>query len=158
MFELKITNSSFIKPGWSWTFNARSLSDNSTTEPLPEEDLSEVKVNRLSRWQHLQQFYQHFWKRWSKKYLNQLQQSVKWRIAKRNLQRNDLVILKEENTHPGRIENLHFGQDGKSRVVTMKTQNGTYIRPISKLVLILEEDEWLKTYHIVALSFEHFFF
>ena len=51
------------------------------------------------------------------------------------------MILKEENTHPGRIENLHFGQDGKSRVVTVKTQNGTYIRPISKLVLILEEDE-----------------
>jgi len=112
---------------------------------LPEEDLSEVKVNRLSRWQHLQQLHQHFWKRWSKEYLNQLQQRVKWRIPKRNLQRNDLVILKEENTPPakwvlGRVENLHFGQDGKCRVATVKTQNGTYVRPISKLVLILEDE------------------
>ncbi|KXJ07266.1 hypothetical protein AC249_AIPGENE26022 [Exaiptasia diaphana] len=85
---------------------------------LPEEDLSEVK----------------------------LQQRVKWRKEKRNLQKNDLVILKEENTPPakwvlGRVEDLHFGQDGKCRVVTVKTQNGTYTRPISKLVLILEEDE-----------------
>ena len=61
--------------------------------------------------------------------------------SKKKFTENDLVILKEENTHPGRIENLHFGQDGKSRVVTVKTQNGTYVRPISKLVLILEEDE-----------------
>ncbi|XP_020913427.1 uncharacterized protein LOC110251106 [Exaiptasia diaphana] len=113
---------------------------------LPEEDLSEVKVNRLNRWQHLKQLHQHFWKRWSKEYLNQLQQRVKWRKEKRNLQKNDLVILKEENTPPakwvlGRVEDLHFGQDGKCRVVTVKTQNGTYTRPISKLVLILEEDE-----------------
>jgi len=52
---------------------------------LPEEDLTDVKVNRLHRWQHLQQLHQQFWRRWSKEYLNQLQQRVKWRREQRNI-------------------------------------------------------------------------
>ena len=113
---------------------------------LPEEDLSDVPVNRLNRWQHLQHLHQNFWKRWAKEYLHQLQQRVKWQKKKRNLKKDDLVVLKEENLPPtkwvlGRVENLHYGQDGFCRVVNVKTQTGTYVRPISKLVLLLAEDE-----------------
>ena len=39
---------------------------------LPELDVTGVKVNRLNRWQHLQQLHQHFWKRWSAEYLSSL--------------------------------------------------------------------------------------
>jgi hypothetical protein len=32
---------------------------------LPDIDLTDLKVNHLNRWQHVQSLHQHFWKRWS---------------------------------------------------------------------------------------------
>uniref|UniRef100_V5GQ81 DUF5641 domain-containing protein n=1 Tax=Anoplophora glabripennis TaxID=217634 RepID=V5GQ81_ANOGL len=40
---------------------------------LPQEDVSNLQSNRLSRYQHLTQMIQHFWTRWSKDYLSSLQ-------------------------------------------------------------------------------------
>lgn len=37
---------------------------------LPEQDLRKLPENRLSRFQHLQQFQQHFWQRWQREYEN----------------------------------------------------------------------------------------
>ena len=110
---------------------------------LPERDVSDVKVNRLNRWQHLQQLHQHFWKRWSSEYLSRLQQRPKWMKKRRNLQIDDLVILKEDNLPPsrwamGRVIQLHPGADGVIRVVTLRTATGLFKRPIVKLVLLLE--------------------
>ena len=39
---------------------------------LPESEYTEVPINRLSVWEHIQCMKGHFWKRWSKEYLNQL--------------------------------------------------------------------------------------
>ena len=113
---------------------------------LPEYDVSDVKVNRLNRWQHLQQLHQHFWKRWNSEYLLSLQQRPKWRKERRNLMINDLVVLKDENMQPtkwlmGRVKEVHEGKDGRCRVVTVKTTNGVLKRPITKLVLLLGQDE-----------------
>jgi hypothetical protein len=44
---------------------------------VPEPDLRDIKQNRLSRWEQVQQISQHFWKRWSTEYLSSLQQSFK---------------------------------------------------------------------------------
>lgn len=35
----------------------------------PEQNVKEIPVNRLARWQHVEQFQQHFWSRWQKEYL-----------------------------------------------------------------------------------------
>ncbi|KAL4113825.1 hypothetical protein QTP88_017393 [Uroleucon formosanum] len=40
---------------------------------VPEENITEVPMNRLTRWQLLQQLHQSFWKRWAQEYLNTLQ-------------------------------------------------------------------------------------
>lgn len=45
----------------------------------PEPDLQEVALNRLSRWQHVEQIKQHFWTRWQKEYLSTCQQRSKWK-------------------------------------------------------------------------------
>jgi hypothetical protein len=45
-----------------------------TLTTLPSLDLTNVKSNRLSRWQQLQQQTQHFWQWWSADYLQELQQ------------------------------------------------------------------------------------
>ncbi|KAK2578857.1 hypothetical protein KPH14_012604 [Odynerus spinipes] len=46
----------------------------STLEP----SLENIQENRLSRWQRIEQLRNHFWTRWSKEYLHQLQQRPKW--------------------------------------------------------------------------------
>ena len=52
---------------------------------LPNKDLSSVPANRLKHWQSLEQKSQIFWKKWSREYLNTLQQRSKWRQIKNNL-------------------------------------------------------------------------
>ena len=39
---------------------------------LPDQDVTEIKINRMSAWQGIQFVKQHFWKRWSKEYLHEL--------------------------------------------------------------------------------------
>jgi len=45
---------------------------------LPTIDYTNVKCNRLSRWQTYQQELQQFWQRWSSDYLQSLQQRQRW--------------------------------------------------------------------------------
>lgn len=67
---------------------------------IPENDLREIKINRLGRYQLIQQMFQHFWQRWNKKYLQQLQQRNKWYKSIGAIRENDLVIIREENLPP----------------------------------------------------------
>lgn len=109
---------------------------------IPQQDVRQVPINRLSRWQRINQIYQHFWKRWSSEYLQQLQQRTKWRYSKGlQLAVGDMVMLREDDSSPlkwavGRIESIHPGTDGIARVVSIKTTKGTYKRPITKLCIL----------------------
>jgi hypothetical protein len=49
------------------------------TAPL-EPDLTELKINRLSRHQLLERLRHHFWKRWRTEYLSYLQSRTKWAL------------------------------------------------------------------------------
>jgi hypothetical protein len=66
---------------------------------LPSIDLTNVKCNRLSRWQTYQQRLQQFWQSWSSDYLQSLQQRQRW-LTSPNLRPGDLVPLKEDHTSP----------------------------------------------------------
>ncbi|XP_055910832.1 uncharacterized protein LOC129945200 [Eupeodes corollae] len=110
-------------------------------EPLtavPEPSYLDIPTNRLSHWQHLQSMVQGFWKRWHAEYITSLQERPKWQRKELNLNIGDLVIIREPNLPPtrwilGRIAAVHPGSDDQIRVVTVKTANGTYLRPITKL-------------------------
>lgn len=98
-------------------------------------------INLPTRWQLIQALNKGFWKAWSKDYLQQLQNRTKWRVPCKNLQVGDVVLVKEDNTPPGkwalgRIQELYPGQDGHVRVVTLKVQNNNIKRPVNKLVLL----------------------
>jgi hypothetical protein len=115
------------------------------TAPL-EHDLTEIKVNRLSRWQLIQQLRQHFWKRWQREYVSQLQQRTKWKSATKTIQPGNLVILVEENLAPlcwslGRVQETYPGKDGVVRVINIKTNKGTYIRTVSKVYVLPISDQ-----------------
>lgn len=77
------------------------------------------------------------WQRWHKEYLTSLNARSKWRRRQPNLQEGELVILKVDNCPPahwplGRIEAVHPGSDGLVRSVTVRTERGTYRRPVVK--------------------------
>lgn len=114
---------------------------NASLLSIPEYDFTNTSSNHLSTWQHIQKMKQHFWKRWSKEYLNELQRCAKWiSNESHSIGVGDLVILKEDDTPPlhwitGRvIATTHPGDDGIVRVVTVKTANSICKRCIKKLV------------------------
>lgn len=113
---------------------------------VPEPNFLQIPVNRLSRWQLLQQKLQSFWKRWSVEYLHHLQQRQKWRTSERNLKVGDLVIIKDDNVPPGkwalgRVTEVHPGADDKVRVASVRQHNTISKRPIVKLILLPHPDE-----------------
>ncbi|UYV67052.1 hypothetical protein LAZ67_4003764 [Cordylochernes scorpioides] len=84
---------------------------------------------------------QHLWKRWSKDYLNGLQQRNKWKTISPNVDINTLVLIKEKRMPPARwlmdrVVETHPGKDGLVRVVSVRTSVGVLQRPLVKLVLL----------------------
>lgn len=109
---------------------------------IPEKDISKSTVNFVKRYQHLQLMRQHFWKRWVKEYLHQLQTRNKWQFDNDSkMHIGSLVLIKEDNVPPmvwplGRIVEFHSGKDLITRVVSVKTKNGIVKRAVSKLSLL----------------------
>lgn len=111
----------------------------------PERDITHIPETRLSLYQKISQIKQVFWKRWSVEYLNRLQNRPKWFRPTRNFALNDLVLLKEDNTPPliwplARIIEVMPSTDGKVRVVRLQTGKDSYVRPITKICLLPNQD------------------
>ncbi|XP_072375598.1 uncharacterized protein [Diabrotica undecimpunctata] len=104
----------------------------------PEPDITDLPTGRLSRFQLLEQMRQNFWRRWSKEYISELQQRVKWKKTQRTLSQGSIVIVKEDNINPlkwrlGRVLELHPGKDGICRVASIRTATGVIRRAFSKI-------------------------
>ncbi|XP_073995272.1 uncharacterized protein [Rhodnius prolixus] len=113
---------------------------------LPEATLTDVPLNHLTRWQYLRERVQHFWSRWQKEYLQTLQQRTKWITTTTNLKVGDMVLLKDLHTWPlqwplARVISIHPGPDGIVRVATVKTAQGVYKRPVTKLAPLPQLNE-----------------
>ncbi|XP_055711546.1 uncharacterized protein LOC129806797 [Phlebotomus papatasi] len=107
-----------------------------TLPPGPE--LMDMNPNRLSRWNLLQRFVQHFWRRWHQEYITTLQNRPKWCTSTKNLEIGDLVLVREPNMRlsswkMARIIATHPGRDNVVRVVTIKTQEGMQKRAVNTL-------------------------
>ncbi|XP_036146422.1 uncharacterized protein LOC118646820 [Monomorium pharaonis] len=112
---------------------------------LPDPDISDVKINRLDRWEMIQRSVQEFWRRWAAEYVANLQSRVKWKTRQENLRVNDLVLLKEDNLPPlkwklGRIIEVHTGPDALVRVATIRTTDGLVKRTTAKLCKLPLDD------------------
>ncbi|XP_055714396.1 uncharacterized protein LOC129808634 [Phlebotomus papatasi] len=105
----------------------------------PDPNLLEIPENRLSMWQRCQARAQDFARKWRMEYLNTLQQRSKWRCAQDNLKAGVVVLLLDETQKEGckwilgKIVEVHPGQDGFVRVVSVRTEKGLYKRPITKI-------------------------
>lgn len=114
-------------------------------EPLssvPEPSYLEVKENLLDKYQAIQKKLQHFWIRWSREYITELQTRSKWRVTfQEQLIPGALVLVKENDLPPlkwlmGRVTGVFPGADGIVRTASIKTLNGLYQRPVAKLCVL----------------------
>ncbi|XP_050340580.1 uncharacterized protein LOC126766984 [Bactrocera neohumeralis] len=142
--------------------NSRPISpisdDSSNLEPLTpghfligtplltpaEPNLEDANLSIVNRWQKLKILYQHICKRWKEEYLKELHKRYKWKYPQRNIEVNDLVVIRNENISPnewklGRIQKVFPGLDNKTRVVEIRTAQGTITRPITKIVILNTE-------------------
>jgi hypothetical protein len=103
----------------------------------PQHDVKDVPTTRLSRYQALEKLRQHFWTRWSKEYLHQLQRG-KWHKTRQPPPLGHLFLLREDNLPPqhwmmGRISEYHTDADGITRAVSVKTVRGVVKRALVKV-------------------------
>ena len=66
----------------------------------------------------------------------------KWKRPSDNLCIGDVVVLKEDNLIPSqwpiaKIVKVNTGADELTRVVVLKTKDGTYTRPVTKVAVLL---------------------
>ena len=97
------------------------------------------------RWRQVQYLADQFWLRWKKEYFLCLQKREKWLKKERNVQIGDIVLMidmcKTRAHWPlGRVVKVTEAKDGLIRSVTVSKGRKEYIRPISKLIMILENN------------------
>ena len=103
---------------------------------LPEEP------RLLKRWNQCQSVIQHFWRRWSREYLNTLQSRTKWQQTQPNLRPGDIVIVKEDRVFAchwplAKVIETYPGEDGLVRVAKIQAATGgPKKRPVAKLALL----------------------
>ncbi|GFV63771.1 integrase catalytic domain-containing protein [Trichonephila clavipes] len=112
-----------------------SISEPNLLDKTEKHTFSVAKINKNSST---------YLDKWSRDYLNNLQQRNKWQFHKDNVKLNITVLIKDDNLPVnkwslGRITKLVPGTDGKVRVVEIKTNKGNIKRSIGKVcVLSLE--------------------
>ncbi|XP_044014015.1 uncharacterized protein LOC122856410 [Aphidius gifuensis] len=67
---------------------------------IRDHDYNNIPMNRLSRWQLIEQIKQEFWQRWHNEYLNEMINRSKWNKDNNNIEIGDVVLLKEDNIPP----------------------------------------------------------
>ncbi|XP_041455129.1 uncharacterized protein LOC121407938 [Lytechinus variegatus] len=102
-------------------------------------------VYARKRWRQMQHLSDLFWKRWLREYLPALQQRQRWQQPERNLQIGDVVLIADEMAPRcswlmGRVLETHPDKQGYVRSVKVKTATSTFIRPVTKLCLLLEQE------------------
>lgn len=108
-------------------------------------DMTSKDMYCKRRWRHIQYLADLFWKRWRHEYLLTLQERQKWHVKGRNLSVGDVVLIIDENVPRchwplGRVDHVKLSQDGLVRSVTLKCGNSVLNRPVSKLILLYEND------------------
>jgi hypothetical protein len=107
----------------------------------PPGTFQDADVYSRMRWRRIQYLAQVFWSRWRKEFLFLCQARSKWTDEQRNLSEDDIVLIKEDAPRSqwplGRVLEVESGQDGLVRAAKIKTCNGSFRRPIAKLVRLL---------------------
>ncbi len=105
------------------------------------------KLSLLRRWNLVERLQADLWRHWSTSYLASCAARSKWLRPGTTLQEGDIVLVKDESLRSRSwplaiITKLHSGDDGVSRVATLRCRGKTYQRPVHRLVhLVTDSDE-----------------
>ena len=108
----------------------------------PPGRFEKADVYSRKRWRRVQHICNEFWSRWRKEYVQLLQTRQKWNENKRNLQVGDVVLVKEDTKRNewklAVVDEVRHSNDGVIRTVEIRQGLLKYVRPVNKLILILE--------------------
>ena len=104
----------------------------------PESVDDNKNLNIKKRWRRIQELVKHFWRRWMREWLANLNSRKKWLKSQRNLQVGDIVLLISPDAPRGqwplaRVIEVYHGEDGRVRVAKVQVGRNTLTRSISKL-------------------------
>ncbi|KAL9873081.1 uncharacterized protein ACN427_014056 [Glossina fuscipes fuscipes] len=111
----------------------------SALKTILDPDLRDVNnVSHLRCYQRLQYYLQQFWDRWSNDYLQTLQNRTKWTKGRMSLAVGDDFVVEKDNLPPqkwrlGRDTEIHSGNDGVVRIITVKTSSSEIPRTSTKV-------------------------
>ena len=117
---------------------------------LPPDVLCEKDVASKKKWRRAQLIVEHFWKRWRREYLPNLQARSKWTTRTANLREDDVVLIRENNAPRGHWPRGRILQTIPEKVCVVraarvKSKGTVYVRPVVKLILLerttAEQDE-----------------
>lgn len=120
------------------------------TDSMHERISCETDSKDLLRvqWKRAQHLATIFWDKWKKEYIHTLQNRRKWHRTERNVQVNDVILLKDKDVHRndwplGIVTKVFPGEDDQVRKEEVKvSRNGrvsSYIRPVTEIVVLLEQ-------------------
>lgn len=117
-----------------------------TLTSIPQRDFRTAPTNRLSPWQHLQKAKQHFWERWRKEYLNELNIRHRWAEGAHTIEKGSVVVVENDNLPPlrwilGRVIETYPGSDEIIRNVKIKTANSAFVRSVKKLAPLPKDNK-----------------
>lgn len=127
----------------SLTPNHFLLGSSSNLPVLGAFDNSDMFLKK--QWRTSQRLADLFWKRWIREVLPQMLPRQKWQQDPRPLQVGDLVLIVDpespRNVWPrGLIQQAIQGNDGRVRVVYIKTKSGVLCRPAARVARIPTEE------------------
>jgi hypothetical protein len=119
---------------------------------LPEINLDAKPAKLVERLQFLEEIKKSFWNKWLHLLFGRAVPSYKWRKEYPDLQKGDVVLMKEESMvsndyRLGRVVEVFKGEDGHVRraIITYRNPNEvafrTTERPIHKLILVVPVDQ-----------------
>ncbi len=98
----------------------------------------DIKDKVSVKWRHRQVLLSHFWNRWKKEYLLELQAAQKWHLPQKAPRIGEIVLIGEDNVprsqwRLGRILECKAGRDGLVRSCLLRTPKGEVRRPLLRL-------------------------
>lgn len=114
----------------------------SNVEMSQPDIFTDADLNSRKQWRQSQILVQHFWKRYLKEVLPNMTVAAKWNTPeKHKLAVGDVVLIVDHSAPRGhwplrRVQECHQGRDDRVMVVTLKTKNGTFVRPTSQVCLL----------------------
>ena len=114
------------------------------------EFLNTIPTDPRTRHQLVKTVANEWWDLWMANFAPNLQQRGKWFKPRENVAEGDIVLLIDKDRHRsqwcmGKVSEVYPGTDGKVRSVQVKAETGLYVRPITKLSLLLSKEEQLKS-------------